>query len=49
VIETLELEDVYRKDLNLLIALKVLVEEGSVSHAAVRLNVSQSALSRVLN
>jgi hypothetical protein len=53
VIETLdqnmELEDVYRKDLNLLIALKVLVEEGSVSDAAVRLNVSQSAMSRVLN
>ncbi|ABM02875.1 transcriptional regulator of LysR family protein [Psychromonas ingrahamii 37] len=44
----MELEDVYRKDLNLLIALKVLVEEGSVSHAAVRLNLSQSALSRIL-
>jgi len=44
----MELEDVYRKDLNLLIALKVLVEEGSVSNAAVRLNLSQSALSRIL-
>jgi DNA-binding transcriptional LysR family regulator len=44
----MELEEVYRKDLNLLIALKVLVEEGSVSNAAVRLNLSQSTLSRIL-
>ncbi|WP_372881033.1 LysR family transcriptional regulator [Psychromonas sp.] len=44
----MELEEIYRKDLNLLIALKVLIEEGSVSGAAVRLNLSQSAVSRVL-
>lgn len=44
----MELEEVYRRDLNLLVALKVLLEEGSVSHAAVRLNLSQSAMSRVL-
>jgi len=43
-----ELEDVYRRDLNLLIALRVLVEECSVSRAAERLNLSQSAMSRVL-
>ncbi|MCL9777033.1 LysR family transcriptional regulator [Vibrio methylphosphonaticus] len=44
----MELEDIYRRDLNLLVALKVLVEEGSVSQAAIRLNLSQSATSRVL-
>ncbi len=44
----MELEDVYRRDLNLLIALRVLVEECSVSRAAERLNLSQSAMSRVL-
>lgn len=44
----MELEEVYRRDLNLLIALKVLLEENSVSQAAVRLNLSQSAMSRVL-
>ncbi len=44
----MELEEIYRRDLNLLVALKVLVEEGSVSQAAVRLNLSQSATSRVL-
>lgn len=44
----MELEDVYRRDLNLFIALKVLIEEGSVSRSAVRLNLSQSAMSRVL-
>ncbi len=43
-----ELEEVYRRDLNLLVALKVLIEEGSVSKAATRLNLSQSAMSRVL-
>nr|WP_253820809.1 LysR family transcriptional regulator [Vibrio sp. 99-70-13A1] len=32
----------------MLVALKVLIEEGSVSQAAVRLNLSQSATSRVL-
>ena len=44
----MELEEVYRRDLNLLVALKVLLEEGSVSRAAVRLSLSQSAMSRVL-
>ncbi|MGO2509676.1 MAG: LysR family transcriptional regulator [Vibrio hibernica] len=44
----MELEDIYRRDLNLLVALRVLIEEGSVSKAAVRLNLSQSAMSRVL-
>ncbi len=44
----MELEEVYRRDLNLLVALKVLIEEGSVSRSAVRLNLSQSAMSRVL-
>ncbi|WP_261816360.1 LysR family transcriptional regulator [Vibrio gallicus] len=44
----MELEEIYRRDLNLLIALKILVEEGSVSRAAQRLNLSQSAMSRVL-
>ncbi|MGF1683389.1 LysR family transcriptional regulator [Photobacterium minamisatsumaniensis] len=44
----MELEEVYRRDLNLLVALKVLLDEGSVSKAAVRLNLSQSAMSRVL-
>ncbi|OXX38007.1 LysR family transcriptional regulator [Vibrio sp. V09_P4A23P171] len=44
----MELEDIYRRDLNLLIALRVLIEESSVSKAAQRLNLSQSAMSRVL-
>lgn len=44
----MELEEVYRHDLNLLVALKVLLEEGSVSRAAIRLNISQSAMSRIL-
>lgn len=44
----MELEDIYRRDLNLLIALRVLLEECSVSKAATRLNLSQSAMSRVL-
>ena len=44
----MELEEVYRRDLNLLVALKVLVEEGSVSRSATRLNLSQSAMSRIL-
>jgi DNA-binding transcriptional LysR family regulator len=44
----LELEDIYRRDLNLLVALRVLIEEQSVSRAALRLNLSQSAMSRVL-
>ncbi|PAU35894.1 LysR family transcriptional regulator [Vibrio coralliilyticus] len=44
----MELEDIYRRDLNLLVALRVLIEECSVSKAAHRLNLSQSAMSRVL-
>ncbi|CAH0535728.1 PCP degradation transcriptional activation protein [Vibrio stylophorae] len=44
----MELEDIYRRDLNLLVALRVLMEEQSVSKAATRLNLSQSAMSRVL-
>ena len=44
----MELEEVYRRDLNLLVALRVLLEENSVSRAAVRLNISQSAMSRIL-
>ncbi|ANS84042.1 LysR family transcriptional regulator [Vibrio scophthalmi] len=44
----MELEDIYRRDLNLLVALRVLIEESSVSKAATRLNLSQSAMSRVL-
>ncbi|MEE1675894.1 LysR family transcriptional regulator [Agarivorans aestuarii] len=44
----MDLEEIYRRDLNLLVALNVLIEEGSVSRAAVRLNLSQSAMSRVL-
>lgn len=44
----MELEEIYRRDLNLLVALRVLIEESSVSKAALRLNLSQSAMSRVL-
>ncbi|NAW68112.1 LysR family transcriptional regulator [Vibrio sp. V27_P1S3P104] len=44
----MELEEVYRRDLNLLVALRVLIDEGSVSKAAHRLSLSQSAMSRVL-
>ncbi|UUM30631.1 LysR family transcriptional regulator [Vibrio japonicus] len=44
----MELEEIYRRDLNLFVALRVLIEESSVSKAATRLNLSQSAMSRVL-
>ncbi len=44
----MDVEDIYRRDLNLLVALRILVEERSVSRAAKRLNLSQSATSRVL-
>ncbi|MFH0255917.1 LysR family transcriptional regulator [Vibrio rumoiensis] len=44
----MELDDIYRRDLNLLIALRVLIEEETVSKAAQRLSLSQSAMSRVL-
>jgi DNA-binding transcriptional LysR family regulator len=43
-----ELEEIYRRDLNLLVALRVLIEESSVSKAATRMNLSQSAMSRIL-
>ncbi|BAJ00213.1 LysR family transcriptional regulator [Shewanella violacea] len=44
----MELEDIYRQDLSLLIALQILVEECSVTQAAKRLHLSQSATSRIL-
>ncbi|WP_219704124.1 LysR family transcriptional regulator [Marinomonas lutimaris] len=44
----MKVEESYRRDLNLLVALQILVEECSVSKAAARLNLSQSAMSRVL-
>ncbi len=44
----MELAEIYRRDLNLLVALRILLEEGSVSKAAKRLNLSQSAMSRIL-
>ncbi|WP_417347795.1 LysR family transcriptional regulator [Ferrimonas sp.] len=44
----MELEELYRRDLSLLVALQVLIEEGSVTQAAKRLHLSQSATSRVL-
>ncbi|SHH35162.1 LysR family transcriptional regulator [Ferrimonas marina] len=44
----MDLDAIFRKDLNLLVALKILLEEGSVSAAAERLNLSQSAASRIL-
>ncbi|MFC3022653.1 LysR family transcriptional regulator [Vibrio zhugei] len=44
----MEVEEIYRRDLNLLVALRILVEERSVSRAANRLNLSQSAMSRIL-
>lgn len=44
----MDIDALYRRDLNLFIALKILIEEGSVSRSALRLNVSQSAMSRIL-
>ncbi|WP_394202511.1 LysR family transcriptional regulator [Shewanella waksmanii] len=45
----MELEEIYRKDISLLIALQILVEERSVTQAAKRLHLSQSATSRILS
>ncbi|USD36586.1 LysR family transcriptional regulator [Ferrimonas sp. SCSIO 43195] len=45
----MELEELYRRDLSLLIALQVLIEERSVTQAAKRLHLSQSATSRILS
>ncbi|QLE87347.1 LysR family transcriptional regulator [Shewanella sp. Scap07] len=45
----MELEEVYRQDISLLIALQILVEERSVTQTAKRLHLSQSATSRILS
>lgn len=44
----MDLESLYRHDLNLLVALVILLEERSVNRAALRLKLSQSATSRLL-
>ncbi|QYJ75202.1 MULTISPECIES: LysR family transcriptional regulator [Shewanella] len=45
----MQLDKLTRIDLNLLVVLQVLLEEQSVTRAAVRLNLSQSALSKSLS
>ncbi|MBT1445235.1 LysR family transcriptional regulator [Shewanella sp. JM162201] len=45
----MQLDKLARIDLNLLVVLQVLLEEQSVTRAGVRLNLSQSALSKSLN
>ncbi len=45
----MNLDKLARIDLNLLVILQVLIEEQSVTRAAYRLNLSQSALSKSLN
>lgn len=40
---------IHKSDLNLLINLQVIIEEGSISRAARRMFVSQSAMSRILD
>ena len=45
----MNIDNLARIDLNLLVILKVLLEEQSVTRAASRLHISQSALSKSLN
>ena len=45
----MDIRDLGRLDLNLLVALEALLEEGSVSRAAERLGVTQSAASHKLD
>ncbi|EDQ02350.1 Transcriptional regulator, LysR family protein [Shewanella benthica] len=45
----MHLDNLARIDLNLLVILQVLLEERSVTRAASRLHLSQSALSKSLN
>lgn len=44
----MDIRDLGRLDLNLLVALEALIEEGSVSRAAERLFITQSAMSKTL-
>ncbi len=44
----MDIRDLGRLDLNLLVALEALLEEGSVSRAAERLFITQSAMSKTL-
>ena len=45
----MDIKDLARVDLNLLLALQVLLEERSVSRAAARLNITQPAMSKTLS
>ncbi len=45
----MDIKDLARVDLNLLLALQVLLEERSVSRAAERLNITQPAMSKTLS
>lgn len=44
----MDIRDLGRLDLNLLVALEALIEEGNVSRAAERLFITQSAMSKTL-
>ena len=44
----MDIRELGRLDLNLLVALEALIEEGSVSRAAERLYITQSAMSKTL-
>ena len=46
---TMQYTHIHKSDLNLLINLQVIIEEGSISRAARRMFVSQSAMSRILD